>query len=89
MFITAYYDFWVVFTSLNTENVLRKENVAQIKQKVARSLLEKVACMKCFACLRKVKDDLLNATKNLLKEKQVYCYRLNAEFLYSFFLFCC
>ena len=36
VFITAYYDFWVVFTSLNTENVLRKENVAQIKQKVAR-----------------------------------------------------
>ena len=61
---------------------MRKENVAQVAQKVTRLFLEK-SVMKCYAGLRKVEDGLLNATKNLFLgktldtiAKQVYCYRL-------------
>ena len=68
-----------------------KENVAQVAQKVTRLLLEKVACMKCRARLRKVQDGLLNATKKLFLgksldtiAKQVYCYKLNV--LVSFYI---
>ena len=68
-----------------------KENVAQVAQKVTRLLLEKVACMKCRARLRKVQDGLLNATKKLFLgksldtiAKQVYCYRINV--LVSFYI---